>query len=96
MLFKPVDTSSFSKYPVAGAPAATNIGSNSYPQILGDHRVVFSLVAPEAKKVQVDLGRKYDMVKDSLGRWMVTTDSIGEGFHYYSLIIDGIALINHL
>jgi enterochelin esterase-like enzyme len=96
MLFKPVDTSSFSKYPVAGAPAATNIGSNSYPQILGDHRVVFSLVAPEAKKVQVDLGRKYDMVKDSLGRWMVTTDSIGEGFYYYSLIIDGIALINHL
>lgn len=92
LLFKPVDTSSFSKYPVSGVPAQTNIGSNRYPQILSDHRVVFNLQAPEAKKVQVDLGKKYDMTKNESGSWTVTTDSIGEGFHYYSLIIDGVSV----
>ncbi|WP_432713902.1 alpha/beta hydrolase-fold protein [Pedobacter sp.] len=90
LLFKPVDTAAFSKYPVSGAPASTNIGSNKYPQILSDHRVVFNMNAPGAKKVQVDLGKKYDMIKDDAGNWTVTTDSISEGFHYYSLIIDDI------
>ncbi len=92
LLFKPVDTSSFSKYPVVGAPAQTNIRGSNYPQILANQTVIFKTKAPEAKKVQVDLGRKYDMVKDSSGLWTVTTDSISEGFHYYSLIIDGVAL----
>ena len=92
LIFKPVDTSTFSKYPVAGAPASTNIRSAKYPQILADHRVIFSVRAPEAHSVQIDLGKKYDMVKDTSGTWTVTTDSIGEGFHYYSLIIDGVAV----
>lgn len=92
LLFKPVDTASFSKYPVSGVPASTNIGSNQYPQILSDHRVVFKVQAPEATKVQVDLGKKYDMIKDESGSWRATTDSVGEGFHYYSLIIDGVAV----
>ncbi|NRF37775.1 esterase [Pedobacter sp. LMG 31643] len=90
LLFKPVDTASFSKYAVTGMPASTNIGSNKYPQILPDHRVVFKLHAPEATKVQVDLGKKYDMIKDESGNWNVTTDSVGAGFHYYSLIVDGL------
>lgn len=92
LLFKPVDTTSFSKYPVAGAPAATNVRNAAYPQILPNNRVIFSVKAPDAKKVQVDLGKKYDMVKDEEGNWRATTDSIGEGFHYYSLIIDGLAV----
>ncbi|MEI8075457.1 MAG: alpha/beta hydrolase-fold protein [Bacteroidota bacterium] len=92
LLFKPVDPSTFSKYPVAGAPAQTNVRGANYPQIFADQKVLFSIKAPDAKKVQVDLGRKYGMVKDSFGIWTVTTDSISEGFHYYSLIIDGIAV----
>jgi enterochelin esterase-like enzyme len=92
LLFKAVDPSTFSRYPVAGAPAATNIRNGAYPQVLSDSRVKFRVKAPEAKKVQVDLGRKYDLVKDEEGFWTVTTDSISEGFHYYSLLIDGVAL----
>lgn len=92
LIFKPVDTATFSKYPVVGAPAATNVRNAKYPQILADHRVLFRVKAPEAQKVQVDLGRKYDMVKDTGGLWTATTDSIGEGFHYYSLLIDGVAV----
>jgi len=92
LIFKPVDTSAFSKYPVVGAPASTNVRGANYPQILADHRVIFKVKAPDAQKVQVDLVKKYDMVKDTSGYWNVTTDSISEGFHYYSLIIDGVAV----
>jgi enterochelin esterase-like enzyme len=92
LIFKPVDTSTFSKYPVVGAPASTNVRSAKYPQILPDHRVIFSVKAPGAQQMQIDLGKKYDMVKDTGGTWTVTTDSVGEGFHYYSLIIDDIAV----
>ncbi len=92
LIFKPVDTSTFAKYPVAGAHAATNVRSAKYPQILPDHRVIFNVRAPDAQRMQVDLGKKYDMVKDTSGTWTVTTDSVGEGFHYYSLLIDGVAI----
>lgn len=92
LIFKPVDITTFSKYPVAGISAATNVRNAKYPEISADHRVTFRVKAPEAQKVQVDLGRKYDMVKDTGGLWSITTDSINEGFHYYSLLIDGVAV----
>ena len=92
LLFKPVDQSTFPKYPVAGAPASTNIRNGAYPQVTPDSRVIFRTKAPDAKKMQIDLGKKYDMVKDESGVWTITTDSISEGFHYYSLLIDGVAL----
>jgi len=92
LIFKPVDVSTFSKYPVAGAPPSSNIRNAPYPQITTDSRVIFNIKAPEAKKVQIDLGKKYDLEKDADGFWKVTTDSISEGFHYYSLLIDGVAV----
>jgi enterochelin esterase-like enzyme len=92
LIFKPVDTSAFSAYPISGAPAATNVRNAKYPQILPGNRVIFGLKAPDAKSVQVDLVKKYDMVKDTSGFWTVTTDSVSEGFHYYSLLIDGVAI----
>jgi enterochelin esterase-like enzyme len=91
-LFKPVDTRSLNKYTILGSPASTNVRSAKYPQILPDNRVVFRIKAADAQKVQVDLGKKYDLVKDTAGFWTVTTDSISRGFHYYSLIIDGVSL----
>lgn len=89
-LFKPVDNASLTKYTVLGSPASTNTRNAKYPQILPDNRVVFRVKAPQAQKVQIDLGKKYDMVKDTAGVWTVTTDSISRGFHYYSLLIDGL------
>ena len=91
-LFKPVEPSVFSRYTILGSPAITNVRSARYPQILPDNRVIFRIKTPEAQKVQIDLGKKYDMVRDTGGYWKVTTDSIGEGFHYYSLLIDGVPL----
>jgi enterochelin esterase-like enzyme len=91
-LFKPVDTATLTSYSVLGTPASTNIRNANYPQILPDNRVVFKVKAPDAKKVQIDLGKKYDMIKDTEGFWNVTTDSISRGFHYYTLIIDNVAV----
>jgi enterochelin esterase-like enzyme len=91
-LFKPVDKEALSSFTVLGAPAASNVRSARYPQILPDNRVIFKIKAPEAQKVHVDLTRKYDLTKDAEGFWSVTTDTISEGFHYYSLLIDGVAL----
>lgn len=76
----------------AGVPASTNIPGQKYPQILPDNRVVFRVKAPDARKLQIDLVKKYDMVKDTSGFWSVTTEPVVEGFHYYSLIADGIAI----
>ena len=92
LLFKPVDVTAFGRISNAGRPAESNVRSAGYPQVLPDGRAVFRIKAPEAQKVQLDLVRKYDMVKNGEGTWEVTTDSLSEGFHYYSLIIDGIAI----
>lgn len=91
-IFKPIDVSKFSQYTILGTPAPTNVRRVKYPQILPDHRAVFRIKAPDAQNVQLDLVRKYDMVKDTGGVWEVTTDSLSEGFHYYSLLIDGVAV----
>ncbi|HTN36008.1 MAG TPA: alpha/beta hydrolase-fold protein, partial [Arachidicoccus sp.] len=92
LIFKPVDESTFDKFSLVGLPASTNIRNGQYPEILQDGQVVFKIKARDAKSVQVDLGKKYDMKKDETGLWTVVTDSIGEGFHYYSLIVDGVGV----
>ena len=92
LLFKPVEETSFDKLSNVGRPSETNVRSASYPQISPDGHAVFRTKAPEAQKVQLDLGKKYDMVKNNEGVWEVTTDSLSEGIHYYSLIIDGVAV----
>ncbi len=92
LLFKPVDIASFDKISRIGTPAESNIRSAKYPQMLPDGRAIFRIKAPEVQKLQLDLGKKYNMVKNAEGVWETTTDSLSEGFHYYSLIIDGLAV----
>jgi enterochelin esterase-like enzyme len=92
LLFKPVNVSGFTKYSLLGTPVSTNVRRAKYPQILPDGRAIFRIKAPDAQSIQLDLVKKYDMVKDTAGVWEVTTDSLSEGFHYYSLLIDGVAV----
>lgn len=77
---------------VVAIPATTNVPNASFPAILQDQRVKFRIVAPEAKQVQVDLGKKYDMQRSAEGVWTCTTEPQGPGFHYYSILIDGVAV----
>lgn len=60
-----------------------------------NRRAHFSLLAPEAQKVQADIcGKKYDMQRDDKGLWTVQTDPLVVGFHYYFLLVDGVSVID--
>ena len=50
---------------------------------------MFRVSAPNALKVQVRAGGGVDMVKKEDGLWYATTPPLVEGFHYYSISIDG-------
>lgn len=69
--------------------ASTNIRGIEYPKINPDLSVTLHVDAPEAQKVQVDIGKLYDMTKNKDGLWSVTTKPQVPGFHYYFLVIDG-------
>ncbi|MGM9714188.1 MAG: alpha/beta hydrolase-fold protein [Prevotella sp.] len=70
--------------------SALNIRRQEYPRVLADGRVEFRIKAPTAQKVQIDLGRLYDMKRDVQGVWTCTTEPQSEGFHYYFLVVDGV------
>jgi enterochelin esterase family protein len=70
-------------------PNALNIPSAPYPCIFPDNRVMFRVVAPDAQKVTVRMGRGFDMTKGADGLWYVTTTPLVVGFHYYTISIDG-------
>ncbi len=69
--------------------STTQVGKQ-YPQVNSEGRVRTSISAPQALKVQIDIGAvKYDMVKDEKGVWTGESAPQDEGFHYYQLNIDG-------
>ena len=71
-------------------PSATTQQDKQYPQVNSEGRVRVSISAPQALKVQLDIGAvKYDLVKDDKGIWTGESNSQDEGFHYYQLNIDG-------
>jgi enterochelin esterase family protein len=72
----------------------TNIGNNEYPQVTPDLRVIFRVNAPFARKVQINLGKMYDLTRDDKGVWTGTTEPQDPGFHYYSLVIDSVSVID--
>jgi enterochelin esterase-like enzyme len=76
--------------PDEGVPATTNVMGADYPRVHADLSVTFRVKAPEAKKVQVDLGKLWDMERDGEGVWSVTLPPQVPGFHYYYLAIDGV------
>ena len=70
-------------------PSSLNIPGAPYPCIYPDHRVAFRVAAPDAQKVQVRLGGVHDMTRGAGGLWTVTIPPQVEGFHYYSIVVDG-------
>ena len=77
-------------------PASTNTFLSQYPAVNAQTRqAIFRVVAPTAQNVQVDLsGKKYDMTKDTAGVWTCTSDPQVVGFHYYAVLIDGVAVMD--
>ena len=70
-------------------PSSLNIPGAKYPCVHPDGRATFRAVAPDAQKVQVRVGKAFDMEKGPDGAWTVTTTPLVVGFHYYSLVVDG-------
>jgi enterochelin esterase family protein len=75
--------------PAECKPSALNIPEAKYPCIHPDNRVTFRVLAPDAQKVRVRVGAGFDMQKGPDAVWDVTTTPLVEGFHYYTLQIDG-------
>jgi enterochelin esterase family protein len=73
-------------------PATSNVRGAQYPRITSDLRAIFQVKAPDAQKVQLQLGKVFDMVKGDNGIWTITTDPLVPGFHYYFFIIDGVTV----
>ncbi|MDE7386637.1 MAG: esterase [Muribaculaceae bacterium] len=79
--------------PAEGVPASTNVPEAAYPCVDSLNRATFKLFAPEAADVKLDIcGTKYPMAKDENGIWTVTTNPLVEGFHYYFMLVDGVAV----
>lgn len=79
--------------PAEGIPAITNIPEAAYPCVDAQSKATFKIYAPEAKDMKIDIcGRKYPMNRAADGSWSVTTDPLVEGFHYYFVIVDGVAV----
>jgi enterochelin esterase-like enzyme len=74
-------------------PSAINQPGQEYPQVNSEGRVRARISAPEAHKVQLDIGAvKYDLKKDEKGMWIGESAPQDEGFHYYQLWVDGAAV----
>ncbi len=70
--------------------SSTTQEGKEYPQVNSEGRVRVQISAPEANKVQLDIGAvKYDLKKDENGVWTGESAPQDEGFHYYQLNIDG-------
>ena len=70
-------------------PASSNQGGKEYPQVNSERRARFRIVAPQAQSVRVSLCRGTPLTKGEDGAWIVTTRPLDEGFHYYTINIDG-------
>ncbi len=71
-------------------PSTVNQQGKQFPQVNSEGRVRAQIAAPNANKVQLDIGGvKYDLVKDEKGVWTGESAPQDEGFHYYQLNIDG-------
>jgi len=71
-------------------PSSLNIPGAPYPCVYPDHRVSFRVEAADAKKVQVRLGGAHDMTRSTDSLWTVTLPPQVVGFHYYSIMVDGV------
>ena len=70
-------------------PAPSNQNGKQYPQVNSERRARFRIVAPQAQSVRVSLGGGTPLTKGEDGAWVVTTRPLDEGFHYYTINIDG-------
>ncbi len=70
-------------------PAPSNQQGKQYPQVNSEGRVKFRIVAPKAQSVGVSFRDSSTFTKGEDGAWVGYTRPLDEGFHYYTINIDG-------
>jgi enterochelin esterase-like enzyme len=70
-------------------PAPSNQAGKQYPQVNSEGRVKFRIVAPKAQSVGVSFRDSSAFTKGEDGAWTGYTRPLDEGFHYYTINIDG-------
>jgi enterochelin esterase-like enzyme len=70
-------------------PAPSNQGGKEYPQVNSAGRVKFRVMAPKAQSVGVSFRDSTAFVKGEDGAWIGYSRPLDEGFHYYTINIDG-------
>ena len=73
-------------------PAPSNQEGKLYPQVNSEGRVKFRIVAPKAQSVGVSFRDSNPFTKSEDGAWTGYTRPLDEGFHYYTIQIDGAAV----
>ena len=81
-------------FPPGTRPLETNNPGGQYPRIDDEGRVYFRIKAPEVQRLQVSFSGNPDMTKDADGVWTYVSEPQVVGFHYYSLIVDGMPVID--
>ncbi len=77
-------------FPAGTVANEHNINGAEYPRIGEDGRVHFKVYAPDAKKVEISF--RGEMTKGDDGFWTLVSEKPEVvGFHYYQVIIDGVA-----
>jgi enterochelin esterase-like enzyme len=69
--------------------ASTNQPGKEYPKVNSERRVKFRIEAPGATSVGVSFKDSGDFTKSEDGAWYGTTLPLDEGFHFYTIKIDG-------
>ena len=76
-------------------PSTTNTFLAQYPAVNADRQAMFKVSAPTADQVQLSMGgKRYEMTKDTGGVWSCVTEPLVVGFHYYSVWIDSVAVMD--
>jgi len=70
-------------------PAPSNQAGKQYPQVNSEGRVKFRIMAPKAQSVGVSFRDSSTFTKGEDGEWIGHTRPLDEGFHYYTINIDG-------
>ncbi len=70
-------------------PATSNQPGKEYPQVNSEGRVKFRIEAPQAQSVSVSFRDSSTFTKGDDGAWVGYTRPLDEGFHYYTINVDG-------
>lgn len=80
-------------FPEGTKPASSNVIGAQYPRIDSEGKAYFRIEAPAADSISVSLGN-LALTKNDKGVWTGVTKPLDPGFHYYTLKINGVDVVD--